>query len=79
MKALREVSEPIVGPDCLEGSLPKILTADPDIGMSMACGLIGIKWIASDGNQYGEVLYLPPLVYRFFKAHMRPEFDIEKD
>jgi hypothetical protein len=54
-----------IAPDAIEGSLPKIMTVDPIPEFDW--GAIGIKWVTEEG-QYGEVLYLPPLVYRFFKA-----------
>jgi hypothetical protein len=64
-----------IGPDAMEGSLPKLLLADPSEMFNW--GTVGIRWVAADGNSYGEVLYLPPLVYQFLKGQIKPEYDLE--
>lgn len=51
-------------PDALP--VVQFLTAKPDMGTSLAWGTFGVKWKASDGKQYGEILRLPPNVFKAF-------------
>jgi hypothetical protein len=32
--------------------------------------IVGVKWVAEDGDQYGEIMYLPPKVAEAFIKHM---------
>ena len=66
-------ARPQIPPDCVEDQVKLICKPPPPEGFDALYpyGTIGVKWMTASGDWYGDVLYLPPLVYAEVIKQMR--------